>query len=326
MKTMPETIRLFDYSDSDYDALVALWNATNPDMLQNRAEWQFSDKNRDKKYLYQRFLIEQDGAVVGSCTYQEPSWSYQKGKFSVGYMLAPAYLDTNLHQAAYDFLMEKLSTYEVTTLITLLRENHVERLAFLKKQGFKQVQRGPVSHLDAPGFDPAPYEGLVQKLTAEGIEIISAVEWQKRDPAWLRKWYDLRWELLQDIPTPDELTRISWESFIKMLESPNYLQEALFFAFDGDTLVGTSGLWRPPADETLLITGLTGTVRSYRRRGIATAMKVRGIQFAKQYGAERIETDNEENNPMYQINMKLGYKPAPAWLDLEKKIAGGNNA
>ena len=34
-----------------------------------------------------------------------------------------------------------------------------------------------------------------------------------------------------------------------------------------------------------------------------------------------IETDNEENNPMYQINLKLGYEPLPAWVDYEKKLS-----
>lgn len=33
-----------------------------------------------------------------------------------------------------------------------------------------------------------------------------------------------------------------------------------------------------------------------------------------------IETDNEENNPMYQINMKLGFEPLPAWVDYEKTL------
>lgn len=61
-------------------------------------------------------------------------------------------------------------------------------------------------------------------------------------------------------------------------------------------------------------------VRSHRRKGIATALKLRAINFAKGYGAKVIETDNEENNPMYYLNMKLGFRPRPAWLEFEKKI------
>jgi GNAT superfamily N-acetyltransferase len=65
---------------------------------------------------------------------------------------------------------------------------------------------------------------------------------------------------------------------------------------------------------------LTGTRRDYRRRGLATAMKVRNIQLAKKLGVDIIETDNEENNPMFQLNLQLGFKPQPAYLDFHKKI------
>jgi hypothetical protein len=44
-------------------------------------------------------------------------------------------------------------------------------------------------------------------------------------------------------------------------------------------------------------------------------MKVAAIQFAKGYGAKEIETENEENNPMYQLNLQLGYRPAPAYVE-----------
>jgi hypothetical protein len=33
-----------------------------------------------------------------------------------------------------------------------------------------------------------------------------------------------------------------------------------------------------------------------------------------------IETYNEENNPMYALNLALGFKPQPAWLEFEKRL------
>jgi hypothetical protein len=33
-----------------------------------------------------------------------------------------------------------------------------------------------------------------------------------------------------------------------------------------------------------------------------------------------IETDNEENNPMYQLNLQLGFAPQPAELDFHKDM------
>jgi hypothetical protein len=33
-----------------------------------------------------------------------------------------------------------------------------------------------------------------------------------------------------------------------------------------------------------------------------------------------IETENEENNPMYDLNLKLGFQPCPAWTNYVKVL------
>jgi GNAT superfamily N-acetyltransferase len=68
-------------------------------------------------------------------------------------------------------------------------------------------------------------------------------------------------------------------------------------------------------------TGLTAVSRSHRRRGLATALKVRTITHAQAQGCRRIITDNEENNPMYQLNLQLGFRPLLNFMDFEKEIA-----
>ena len=66
--------------------------------------------------------------------------------------------------------------------------------------------------------------------------------------------------------------------------------------------------------------GVTGVLPSHRRNGIATALKLKTIQYAIDYGAVTLKTGNEENNPMYDLNMALGFKPKPAWLSLRKTL------
>lgn len=58
-------------------------------------------------------------------------------------------------------------------------------------------------------------------------------------------------------------------------------------------------------------------VRTVRRKGITTAIKVHAISQAKTDGIEIIDTENDENNPMLDLNIQLGFKPGPAWLDYE---------
>ena len=124
----------------------------------------------------------------------------------------------------------------------------------------------------------------------------------------------------EDIPYLDPITQDPIEQYEKMFDSPNFLPEAFLIAVDNGRYVATSSLWRTKADQSKLYTGLTGTARSHRRRGIATALKIVNIRYAQSKGIEVIETDNEENNPMYQINVQLGFKPQPAELIFSVKV------
>jgi len=192
---------------------------------------------------------------------------------------------------------------------------------FLTQRGFKQVLRAPVSYLDLTSFDPAPFAAYPAGVKEQNIEIRPLSEIMLVEPDWKLKFWELEWELLQDVPTPEPLTKMPLDVFERRTyQSPNFVPEAQHIALDGDKWVGMSGLWRSQAVSHMLYTGLTGVVRSHRRRGIAIAMKLRAIDFAARYGATTIETDNEEGNPMFQINLKLGFEPQAAWLDFEKKL------
>ena len=67
-------------------------------------------------------------------------------------------------------------------------------------------------------------------------------------------------------------------------------------------------------------TGSLGVVKDFRRRGVATAIKIKAIEKLLKKGVTEIRTDNEENNPMYKINVALGFKPVPFSLDYMKEI------
>lgn len=106
------------------------------------------------------------------------------------------------------------------------------------------------------------------------------------------------------------------------LEKPETLLEGWFVAVDkaSGAYVGMSELQRNLEDPERLNTGFACVARAYRRQGIATALKVKGLEFAKAHGAKRIRTGNEEHNPMLQINLRVGFQPLPAWLADEKRL------
>jgi GNAT superfamily N-acetyltransferase len=315
------TIRPFETTDEDYEGFAAVELAVWPEYRDTVEEWKHKDETRDPKYLFHRFVAEVEGIMVASGIYCDPWWSMRPGKYFVNMSVHPDYRRRGIGTALYNLFMGELSEYDPATVITSTREDQADALRFLAKRGFRQQMRFPVSHLDVIAFDPAPFDGKVASVEASSIEIRSLAEVAATDPDWKRKLWDLEWELLQDVPSPEPLTRQTFENFEEReLGHPGFNPDALFIALDAGRWVGTSGLWMAEGDLEKLYTGLTGVVRSHRRRGLATAMKVRGIAFAQAYGARIIETDNEENNPMYDLNLQLGFKPQPAWLSFEKQL------
>ena len=62
----------------------------------------------------------------------------------------------------------------------------------------------------------------------------------------------------------------------------------------------------------------TDVRRAWHRMGIATAIKWKSIAQVRYMGFARMQTSNEENNPMYGINLELGFESAPAWVEYQK--------
>jgi len=321
-------IRPFDFeSDKDYEALVAIANALEPDIPSSVTGWKHYDRSRDAKYLHQRLLGEYEGEVVAVGMYGHTTWSFKPDKYFVRVMVHPKAQRQGFGNTLYDFILEQLEPREPRLLIGFTREHFTDAIRFLENRGYKKVMRVPVSRLESATFDAERFAEKLERVANSGIAIKTMAQLREEDPEWKRKLYELEWELVQDVPTPDTLTKRPFEQFEKQtLGSPNLLPDAWFVALDGDKYVGLSVLWRNLSNSKLLETGLTGVARSHRRRGIATALKVHAIRYAQEYGNAAIVTDNEENNPMFQLNLQLGFKPLPAALDYMKEVNDGDEA
>lgn len=57
-------------------------------------------------------------------------------------------------------------------------------------------------------------------------------------------------------------------------------------------------------------------------RGDIPFTRIYRVVGATLYGAETITAGNEIANPMYQINLALGFKPLPHGLTMKKVIEG----
>lgn len=314
------SFRGFEKSDAEYQAIVDVWNTVWPDEKNTVEGQKHYDKNRHNKY-WQRLVYEEDGRIVGFGIYCETWWSKRPGKYFINFVLLPAYRNKGIGTAYYNHVFNILQQRDsFNTLTADTREDKPESIRFLTKRGFKQIMRYPRSIIDIQAFEPEKYTGLVQKISALGIEILNLNQLAAKFDDYQRKIYDMEVEIDKDVPSPEPFTPPPYEEYLtSFFEDPNLMPETVLFAVDAGELVATSALWKNP-DETKLNTGLTGVLRPYRRRGVATALKATCLSIAKKNGYQTIDTDNEENNPMYQLNLQLGFKPVPAYLDFQKEI------
>lgn len=322
----PETL-------AEYETIIAIYNQALPDNAATAAEWQHYDREWSSKYLFQRFIVEYDGGFIAEGAIFEPFWMHVPGKYVYAYTTLPAYealtVDgESVHDAIYAFVLDYLAPHKPQSLFGFAREDKLTMVNWLLANGFQPKMRYPVSRLDVQNFDPSPFEAVRAQVAASGIDLMTLTELQAQDPAWKTKTHALYNEIEMDIPAPDPPTPEPMEEFEKTFKSPNFIADGWLIAVDktqtdDDAVgpyVGITMLGIKLATPEKMGTWITGVTRSYRRRGIALALKVASIEFARRQGVKFIETDNEENNPMYQINMKLGFEPLPAWADYEKTL------
>ena len=233
----------------------------------------------------------------------------------------------------YKHLMALISERKPAKLTTDTRSDKAAMVDFIESKGYTVVQSEPVSELDVTQFDAAPFAELLAKIQSDGIHIYSLTQLMAKDTNWKRNLYELNWSVIKDIPSHDEPTKEPWEVFEKRCDNPVLVNpQTRFFAVDttvqannGDggigAYVGLSNFEINKVNPALGHTGLTGVVRSHRRKGIATALKVRALSHAKALGVTSIETGNDENNPMLDLNVQLGFKPGPAWVAYQKILS-----
>lgn len=315
---MQHNIRLF--TPDDYEQLANVINNVFSEYPDSVDEIRFWDEHRDPKCKFQRWVAEVDGRIVAFAEHNQFSGMYHPRKFIVDVGVLPDYRGRGIGSALYDHVVDTLQPFDPLSLRARAREDWTHTLRFLKRRGYREDMRAWESRLDVAAFDPTPYAGLDDKVRAHEIEIKTFRELES-DPERNRKLYELEEELDRDVPSPEPHTAISYKYFVEhRLNNPGLLPDAFFVALHDGEYVGMSNLWSSEGNDDIY-TGLTAVKRAYRRKGIALALKLRGIQWVKANGNPIIKTWNESNNrPMLSINEQLGYVKQPAWIDFVKVL------
>jgi GNAT superfamily N-acetyltransferase len=266
-------------------------------------------------------MIERDGVIVAYGSYGQSSWAYHPRKYEVFTVVHPDHEQPDIRPFYFDHALVAVAPHDPLALTTIALEGREAYTRFWEGMGFKETMRTPNVELDVTTFDAAPFAYIEDQMRAISIRIVPLSEWRQTAPDWKNILYDLDWELTQDVPSPEPPVRPSFDDWQAMTFNPRlFSAEGWFVALEGDRCVGFSHVWLNPGNPQRLYNSLTGVIRSHRRRGIALALKLRLIDYARRTGVIALVTGNEQNNPIYLLNQKLGFKTLPAWIHYEKVL------
>jgi GNAT superfamily N-acetyltransferase len=307
-------IRPFD--EGDYAAMAYLHNTNYADFADDMQELRLRDQRLPEYCLRARWVAESGGRVVGFGEYVQNQYLYHPRKFSLEVAVDPSCYGQRIGSRLYTTVMAGIESFDPISVEAWSRADMPRLVGFLEHRGFVPNTELFTSTLSLSEFAPSVWAAYVVRLLTQGLEVRSLEDLGTYDPHVRRKIYDMWRDIRRDMPLPpgEAQSELSFDEYWDQIDMPSLLAAGFFIAVDGDRYVGTSQLFRATEPDDLR-TGLTGVVRTHRRRGIAMGLKIQALTFAKTLGVRRVSTDNSaENVGMLAINQQLGFARNPAWI------------
>ena len=157
------------------------------------------------------------------------------------------------------------------------------------------------------------FASLFERLTTSGITFTTLSERRQTDSRWLEHFTHLDNETRNAWPDPNVPRTV--QSMEARLSNLAMDFDACFIALEREHWVGYSCLDTANSSAERLRQSWTGVLPSHRRRGIATALKVLGVAYAREHGYAFIETTSRSDNVVSQaMNLRVGFRVSTADL------------
>jgi mycothiol synthase len=283
-------------TEADLAAWCEVWTAITPrepvalDDVRRRLE-------RQPERLY---LVAEDlGEIVG-LGFAGPSQSPERTALAV--RVLPEHRRQGLGSNLLDPLLEHATALAPTHVSGMVFEDDSESIRWARNRGFEEFDRQVELARDLRPDEP-------EAAAPRGIELAEL------DESRLADAYSVWVEGFPDMPVSPQISAPSYEEWLEEEVSG----PATFVALDEGRVVGAAALL--DRADGLAEHGLTAVVRSHRRRGIATALKQALIHWASANGYRELTTWTQDGNAAMQaVNLKLGYRPRPAVINVRRRL------
>ncbi|MGB1254096.1 MAG: hypothetical protein ACPG8W_26030, partial [Candidatus Promineifilaceae bacterium] len=278
-------IRQTDGSMGDHERECVVWNDVWPHQRRLPQMFRHSAENAPITHAPRFYLAETaDGTPIARGSIYPASVGNDPLKYYVHVMVRPAWRGGGVCRAMSEQLKLALAGEMPVALIANLFGDEVDGSRLLDKLGFELKQRSPISEIEVAAFDSAEFLPALARAAENNITIntFQRLHEQHGHAYVWSQLYHLRHAIARDIPHYDSSRRYpNKETWIRnRVTHPNLLPDGMFIALHHNNWIGVSELYRKPAMPELLGQGITGVRRAYRRMGIATALKLRTLDYA----------------------------------------------
>jgi mycothiol synthase len=283
-------------SDADLAGWCKVWTAITP-----REPAALNDVKRrlerqpDRLYL----VAEESGGIVGA-GFAGPSQSPERTAVAV--RVLAEHRRRGIGSALLDLVLGHASGLGPDWASGMVFEDDGEAVAWAERRGFEEYDRQielsrPIQPVEA---EPSPPPGI--DLVELGDEHLEGA-------------YAVAVECFPDMAVTPPITAPPFDEWLEE-EIPG---PVTFVALDDGRAVGYAALL--DRIEGLAEHGLTAVLRSHRGRGIATALKQAQLRWAGEHGYHELATWTQEGNAAMQaVNLKLGYRPRPAVINVRRRV------
>jgi GNAT superfamily N-acetyltransferase len=285
---------------------VELRNAIDPQLP---AEVEGIRRQREREPTAEHVLVRLDGEPVGA------GFAYEQGDLrgtdvAVSFFgVVAGHRDRGAGTALYRAVSDHARAIGKARLQVDLWEDEHDGLRFLEPRGFEEVERFARMRLDLA--TAAVPDGAVPT----GVELVTLAGHTEL----ARSMYATAREAYADMPSTDPID-VSFEDFHGWeVERPSLRGDLSFLALADGEVVGFGTI---DTHGDVAFNSLTAVRRSWRQRGVASAIKGAQIRAAKKAGLTGLTTFSERRNvPMRSLNTKLGYEPLPDQVRLRGPLA-----
>ena len=303
------TIETFDYSDKHFNLLVNLRDR----LCHQIKNWRTPEMLRyelaliPEKCRHQLDFIMHEGSIIGFGVTTHDHNSFDPNLlFST--LVVPnddKYLDCA--KRYLDCQIDRARQLKVKVFHSWSSKGTDWVKNFYLANGFGVSLVEYVSTADLDHFFMHNFEDATSGFAQNHYEIVRLHHLKRTQVDWETKLFELWRKIEQDVPD-DHNVKLEFNMWKRSVLHPWFREEDVYIVLDGDSWVALSSYSRSTKPHDVIDTELTGVRPEYRRQGICTALKIFALEDIKQKGFKKVLTSNEQNNPMYQINLKLGFQ------------------